>query len=27
MKGGPAKKGLCGDNWYGEPIFSFTKLN
>ena len=26
MKGGPAKKGLCGENWYGEPIFSFTKL-
>jgi len=25
MKGGPAKKGLCGENWYGEPIFSFTK--
>ena len=27
MKGGPAKKGLCGENWYGEPIFSFTKLS
>ena len=26
MKGGPAKKGLCGQNWYGEPIFSFTKV-
>tara|TARA_Y100000591_G_C21824845_1_gene696002 strand:+ start:358 stop:1725 length:1368 start_codon:yes stop_codon:yes gene_type:complete len=25
MKGGPAKKGLCGENWFGEPIFSFTK--
>ena len=25
MKGGPAKKGLSGVNWYGEPIFSFTK--
>ena len=26
MKGGPAKKGLCGENWFGEPIFSFTKF-
>ena len=25
MKGGPAKKGLWGENWFGEPIFSFTK--
>jgi len=26
MKGGPAKRGLCGKNWFGEPVFSFTKL-
>ena len=25
MKGGPARRGLCGENWFGEPIFSFTK--